>query len=337
MNRPEDWTHVFQGVKPWAGKVPKGYLVDFVGALTDARFRAMFGVEPAAAGGRYQETRLPTIDDGEGWFEAVDWFAAAREAQDNFVMMTLGACYGAQAVGSYRALQLVNPMPCKLVAVEPVPENYEWTIRHFRDNGIDPDEHWLVPLAISDRNEPVFFPVGSPGSGAQNCFSTNEPAARQNYVDELVSTGRASEALQNLLLHNTTGIVKDLVPGQGFMAEIKLVSAITLKDLLGPFGRVDYIEADIQQSEILVFPPYIDLLSKKVRRIHIGTHGKDVHWSLHELFEKAGWEIVFSYEPNATHTTSLGTFKTNDGVLTVRNQNLRPSPGLWQRLRRWKR
>jgi hypothetical protein len=78
------------------------------------------------------------------------------------------------------------------------------------------------------------------------------------------------------------------------MAEIKLVSAITLRELLRPFERIDYLEADIQQSEIVVFPPFIDLLRKKVRRIHIGTHGKDVHWTLHDLFAENGWEIVFS-------------------------------------------
>ena len=68
------------------------------------------------------------------------------------------------------------------------------------------------------------------------------------------------------------------------MAEIKLVSAVTLRDVLAPFEFVDYLDSDIQQSEIIVFPPFLDLLKRKVRRIHIGTHGKDVHRSLHELF-----------------------------------------------------
>jgi hypothetical protein len=128
--------------------------------------------------------------------------------------------------------------------------------------------------------------------------------------------------LRNLLIHNTTGLTKDLVPGQNFMAEIKLMSAVTLGDILAPFDRVDYLEADMQQSEIIVFPPFIDLLKRKVRRIHIGTHGKDVHQALHRLFEEHGWDIVFSYEPNSEFTSPLGKFSTNDGVLTVRNPDL---------------
>jgi hypothetical protein len=82
------------------------------------------------------------------------------------------------------------------------------------------------------------------------------------------------------------------------------------------------LESDIQQSEILVFPPFIDLLTRKVRRIHIGTHGKDVHQSLHQLFDQNGWDIVFSYEPNAKFDSPLGKFETNDGVLTVKNPTL---------------
>jgi len=316
-----EYADIFAGIGPWSGNVPKGYVVDFLGTLTPAEFRAMWGVDPQTAGGNHQATALPTIADGEGWFEAVNWVVAAQEARERYVMVTLGACYGAQAVGSYRALQSLNPMPCKLVAVEADPGNVAWTIRHFRDNGIDPDRQWIVEAAMSDTNAPVFFPVGSPGTGAQNCFSTNEQNARAAYVKELIGRG-ADEALRNLLLHNTTGITKSLVPGHDFRAEIKLLSAVTLKDVLGPFDFVDYLEADIQQSEITVFPPYMGLLKRKVRRIHIGTHGRDVHQSLHGLFAKDGWEIVFNYEPNAEHVSALGAFKTNDGILTVRNPSL---------------
>jgi hypothetical protein len=324
VNDMAPYADLFDGVKPWAGEVPGGYLVDFSGALTDAEFRTIFGVDPKTVGGGHEETRLPVMADGEGWFEAANWVMAAREAKDRFVMITLGACYGAQAVGSYRMLQQLNPMPCKLVAVEPVPENFEWTARHFRDNGLDPAEHWLVPHAIGPDITPVLFPIGAPGSGAQNAVATNNEAARKHYVDVFSKGGSeaAMTALRNLLLHNTTGLTRNLVEGHDFTAEIKLVSAVTLRELLSPFERVDYLESDIQQSEIDVFPPFIDLLRKKVHRIHIGTHGKDVHWSLHDLFAQSGWNIVFSFEPNAHHETALGSFETNDGVLTVVNPDL---------------
>jgi len=322
MNRLEQFADVLDAIPPWRGRVPQGYLADFLGVFTDGRFRAMFGVDPHALAEREVETRALTIADGEGWFEAVNWVVAAREARGRFVMVTLGACYGGAAVAGCRVLQRLNPMPCRLVAVEPEPENCAWIARHMRTNGIDPDAQWILPCAVSDRNDPVLFPVGSPGSGAQNCYATNERASRALIARELIASGRAAEGLQNLLLRNTTGMTRDLAPGHNFMAEIKLMSAVTLRDVLGPFEFVDYLDSDIQQSEGIVFPPFLDLLKRKVRRIHIGTHGKDVHRSLHELFASDGWEIVFSYEPNATHASALGEFTINDGVLTVRNPTL---------------
>ena len=287
--------------------------------MHDGTFRAYLGIDREAFGGVPVETRRPVLADGEGWFESVNQVEAARDARGNYVMVTLGACYGAQAVGAAAALRAVNPMPFKLVALEPEPVNYEWTAKHCRDNDIDPDDHWLIKAAISDSNSPVFFPVGAPGSGAQNSFSTNEAAARKNYVRALIESGRQDEALRNLLLRNTTGLKKSLLPGEGFDAEITLLSAVTLADILAPLPRVDYLEADIQQSEILVFPPFMDVLKRKVRRVHIGTHGKDVHETLSGIFRDNGWHVVFDYEPNSSHTHPLGSFDLNDGVLTVLN------------------
>ncbi len=325
MNRLEDFADTFDGIQPFRGVVPDGYLVDFLGTLTDVRFRAMWGGSIDYGASRYVETEIPTLipnGNGEGWLEFVNWFVAAREARGRFVMITLGACYGAQAVGSVRALQLVNPMPYKLVAVEAEPENCAWTARHMRDNGIDPDQQWIIQAAMSDRNAPVLFPVGSPGSGAANCVATNHPSVREAYAAELIATGRTEAALRDLLLNNSTGLTKNLIPGYDCPAEIKLVSAVTLKDVLGPFDVVDYLESDIQQSEIFVFPPFMEVLKRKVRRVHIGTHGKDAHDALHGMFKRDGWDLVFSFEPNAEYDSALGRFTTNDGLLTARNPDL---------------
>lgn len=338
MNRLEEFRNAFACVTPWAGQVSRGFVADFLGVLTDLTFLEGFRGDANAIGGRYVETRLPSLDNmtpaeaisdnfdwrGERWFEAVNWFVAAREARGQFVMITLGAWHGGQAVGSYRALQCLNPMPCRLVAVEPAPDNVEMVRRHFQTNGIDPDAHWIMQTAVSDRTDPVFFPIVPRLLGPQNCFSSNEGVAREGYCRDVVASGKVEDALSNLLLHNSTGVV---VAAEGsasepLTGEIKYVSAITLRELLGPFTTIDYLESDIQESEKLVFPPFMDLLRRKVRRIHIGTHGRETHLMLHDLFAREGWEIVFSYEPETVHETVLGTFRTEDGVLTVRNPHL---------------
>jgi hypothetical protein len=322
MDQLANYEDIFRGITPYSGTPPKGFLVDFLGTLIDSRFRIGFGGDPESDGGSLVTTRLPVIEDGEVWFEAVNWVEAARAARDRYVMITLGACYGAQAVGAQRALSALNPMPCRLVAVEPEPDNMKWLRKHFADNGIDPDRQWLLQAAISDSNEPVYFPIGSPGSGAQNCFSTNAPEARANYFDYFVKSGTAVQALEAILLQGTTGLEKDLVPGMNFKAEIKAVSSITLPDVLGPFDVVDYLEADMQQSEIVVFPPHMDILKQRVRRVHIGTHGGDVHAEIARLLRRDGWSIVFDYAPNSQFDTPLGKFSTNDGVLSAVNSSL---------------
>lgn len=314
--------HIFDEMVPYAGTPPAGYDADWMGVLHDGITRSFLGIDRNVFGGVPVSTRRPALSDGEPWFESVNHVEAARDAKGHYVMITLGACYGAQATGAAAALRALNPMPFKLVAVEPDPVNYAWTKQHFRDNGIDPEDHWLINTTIGESNSPVFFPVGAPGSGAQNSFSTNEAGARENYVRALIDSGKQDEALRNLLLRNTTGLKKSLLPGEGFDAEISLLSAVTLADVLGPFAFVDYLEADIQQSEILVFPPFMDLLKRKVRRVHIGTHGADVHDTLANLFRRKRWHIIFDYPPNSSHTHPLGSFKLNDGVLTVLNPEL---------------
>jgi len=326
MNRPEDYKNAFDDITPWSGIVPQGYIVDYFGVLTKVAYRTMWLSDPHSADQeRHVVTQFPPMGDGdnnEAWFEALSTVLAVREARGNFIMMTLGAHYGMQASWAYKALQMLNPMPCKLVAVDAGPENCQWIAEHFRDNGIPSNDYWLLQMAMSGNNDPVFFPVGASGSGANNCVATNDTNARLGYIEDFVKSKKTNEALRNLLLHNTTGIIKNLTPGRSTLAEIKLVSAIALADLLGPFTRVDYIEADIQSSEILVFPPAIELLNQKVRRIHLGTHGEDVHKTLHKLFVDNGWEIMFSYEGGITHQTALGPTLANDGLLTAINPRM---------------
>ena len=319
MNDLVQYANILDDITPWSGNVPAGFLVDSLGILTDIEFRRLAGDNPQCNGGNFQETQHVAVNQGEGWFEAANWVMAAREAKDRFTMVTLGACYGAQAVGAYKAVQILNPVPCKLVAVEPMADNVALVKKHFADNGIDPNDHWILNVTLSDSNKTVLFPDGAPASGAQNCVSTNLEDSRRNYVNAVLQHNMAPTVVENLIMSNSTGIMIDLVPGMDLKAELKFLSAITLADVLGPFDFVDYVESDIQQSEIIVFPPAIQALNRKVRRVHIGTHGGEVHSALRDMFVEHGWELVFDYAPNQTFETEFGTFETNDGVLTVVN------------------
>jgi hypothetical protein len=256
-------------IEPWSGDVPAGYVVDSLGILTDGSFLPGRAVPFEAHHETTDRPSLPTW--GEGFFELADWLLAAREARDHFVGVSLGAAYGAQLVLAWKALMAVNPLPCRLVGVEPVPENCAWMRRHMAVNGIDPNKHWIVQAALGPDNEPILFPVGAPGSGRTGCTDTNTALSRQTYATLICGRGAAERALENILSYNSTGLGYDL--GAGFDAELKFVSAVTLRDVLMPFEHVDLLEADLQHSEIFVFPPFIDVLTSRARRVHIGTHG----------------------------------------------------------------
>jgi FkbM family methyltransferase len=321
MRDLSEYRDAFQRFMPWKGHVPQGFVADYWGILTNIKFRPLN--PPPGVAQALEAPNLGQGKNGEGWFEAINWLSAARDARERFVMISLGAHYGAQLVGCHRMLQLVNPLPCMLVAVEAEPQNFSWITNHMQDNGIDPSAHWLIPMAVSDSNEPVLFPVGGAGVGSNNCFATNIANSRRIYADLIIRDGDPNEALRNIFVNGSTGFTQPVHPDlEEYMTEVKFVSAVTLSDLLGPFEVVDLLEADIQQSEISVFPPFIALLRRKVRRILIGTHGAEEHRLLHRLFEEDGWVTVFDYAPNSLHSCSLGDFELNDGVLTVRNPDL---------------
>jgi len=307
---------VVDSIRPWSGRVPENCVADAIGAITRASFRP--SLEQQHLPERDVSTKLPSVTgDGEGWFEFVDWLVSAREAKDDYVAISLGAAYGAQLVGAWKALQLVNPLPSLLIAVEAVPDNCRWIAAHMRDNGIAPEDHVIVQAAVGPDNEVVLFPVGAPGSGRNNAMMTNAPLSRAIYAQVLSRPEHAARIARNLLMRNTTGLVRDL--GDGASGEVKFVSAVTLGDILGPLHRVDFLEVDIQQSEGEAIPLFIGLLTRKVRRVHIGTHGAKIHGQLRALFARAGWDIVFDYAPDTLHQTELGAFTTSDGILTARN------------------
>ncbi len=301
-------------ITAWSGDVPPGYDVDFLGILSEERF---VWNRPGPFAGGHVSTIKPTVaNHGEGWFEIADWLASARDARGRYVAISLGASFGRQVVGAFKALQALNPLPSLLVAVDPVPENCAWVRSHMRTNGIDPDDHWIVEAALAPDNEPVLFPVGAPGAGCNSAIEVNAPQFRRTALDLLRRDGESERVLANLLLHNSTGIVRDL--GFGLSGEIKFVSAVTLHDVLAPIERVDLLETDLQRTEAEIFPPAMALVNRKVRRVHIGTHGRDVHEMLAALFARAGWDIVFDYGPGK-HITPGGPLEIGDGILTARN------------------
>ena len=106
------------------------------------------------------------------------------------------------------------------------------------------------------------------------------------------------------------------------VCELEIVSCITVADVISHYDVIDYLEIDIQASEYFALPPALDLLNKKVRWIHLGTHGKEVHEVLAKLFSVYDWDVHVDLAPETEFITPSGTFATQDGVLSLRNPRL---------------
>jgi hypothetical protein len=58
----------------------------------------------------------------------------------------------------------------------------------------------------------------------------------------------------------------------------------------------------------------IEFLTERVKRIHIGTHGKDIENVVREVFLSAGWRNIWDFSIGAVQETPYGQFEFGDGV-----------------------
>lgn len=120
-----------------------------------------------------------------------------------------------------------------------------------------------------------------------------------------------------------------------------LTPCFALRTLLDRRSHWDLIDADIQGAEYEVFASCADALDARVRKVHIGTHGRDIEERLRMLFRTHDWVNVWDFpvadgnDPatrlNASGTrvhvveTPLGPITLNDGVQTWLNPRLAAS------------
>ena len=106
---------------------------------------------------------------------------------------------------------------------------------------------------------------------------------------------------------------------------------------------VDMLDTDIQGGEEFIFDGHMELLSKRVKRVHVGTHGlgnykfdvpgealgNSLEKKVEALFAAAGWTQVFAHhrqtlecEPDNWSLTSWGPICFADGALSFENPRL---------------
>lgn len=210
---------IFSKFKPWEGMVPAGFIPGFMGAIVSDDFYE--GVHNP--NDRFVRTGYPPAD--EELFEHISLLKAIDTAADGrFTMLELGAGYGRWLITAAKAAEQ-RGLACYLVGVEAEPSHYKMMIEHFSNNGLEPNDHYLVDAAITDHDGEVTFAIGSPRA----------------------SWGQA------------------IVESDYQWPDKKLVRAISLSIILRRLDLVDLIDLDVQGEEFKVLDAARDMLGKVKR------------------------------------------------------------------------
>jgi len=229
----------------------------------------------------------------EEYFEWLDLLDSLSSSGDTFRMIELGAGYGRWLIRAFFLNRFIKNGKCKLIGVEAEPDHFKWMKEHFQDNGVDIREHTLIEAIILDREGMAKFNVGHPG----DCY------------------GQRISTSTDLAL-----ILKDKLSGEK-ARKIRTVKTITLNSLLSPLESIDLIDIDIQGVEFRVLK---NAELSTVKRIHIGTHGREIEANLRKLFTSLGWKPRFDFPCNSIQLTEYGRMKFEDGVQTWINPKFGP-------------
>jgi FkbM family methyltransferase len=91
------------------------------------------------------------------------------------------------------------------------------------------------------------------------------------------------------------------------------VPAVSLNTLLAPLPKVDLLDMDIQGAEYEVIEAAAEEVNRKVKRVHIETHNREVERGLRLVFTRLGWKNIFDY-PCSTNYPEVLESKTDFGI-----------------------
>lgn len=291
---------VFSHFKPFSGEAPAAYHVDFLG--TKIRHEYIAGLVSGCPEAQVIRDLYPCFD--EEYFEWIDLLESVIAARGSYTMLELGAGYGPWAVRAAYAARQYNPnLRYRLIAVEAEPVHFGWMPRHFTENGIDVSKHLLLQSAVSDEDGKVMFYIGGPEGSPYDCDPNSwyGQFLTKNYDVSGESTEDGEYCGFTVLLHKS-GWRSISVPG------------ITLASLIRDLERVDLIDMDIQGQELAAVQSAIEALNVKVRRLHIGTHGKEIEFGLRQTLAANRWSCCADYSGHSTSETPWGTISFEDGV-----------------------
>lgn len=291
---------VFDSFEPFAGEMPLHFMSDFIGTRTREGYdRAVNArTDPVVA------ASLPPF--GEEYFEWVEILDAVRHAKSHFVMIEVGAGWGKWSARGCLAARMRGIGDIRLGLVEAEP-SHAWSIpQHMADNDILPSDYDLFEAAVGGEEGKIFFAVGKPDG-----WTEDGPV---DWYGQAVVSG---EAVKTDVKYACRPVF--LMPGGWKAIEIPLKP---LSEIVENYQTVDLIDMDIQGAEAVAVLSSLPSLNERVRRLHVGTHGRGIEQILRQNLQAAGWICKRDYPSNCEVVTDFGLVYFQDGVQSWINPRL---------------
>lgn len=285
-----------------------GVDTDYLGLRTNEDMLPSYWRAPAA--GR----AIPPPAFDEEYFE---WLAvleavdeAARAGADAFTMIEVGAGYARWAARGWAAAHR-RGLAAHVGVVEAEPQHAAWAHQHLAFNNIPERDATFVEAAVDgEAGETVFLvemPEGHAGNTARDWYGQ---AMSWHHVSTASATTRSYFGRE--LLEMPGGWLGVRVP------------VVTLSSILAAFGRVDLVDFDIQGAELAAIREAVGPLTRQARRLHIGTHSREIDAELPRILLAAGWHCLRAHRCLRWNLTRYGWISFNDGVQDWINPALAP-------------
>ena len=296
---------VIRSFPRYRGPGTPAFYTDFLGTKTRASFISALPQE----GGGVEDYPLPMNFHAT----AAEWAGALRAvlaATAEFVVLELGAGWGPWLVALASAAGRRGVERIHLVGVEAARDHCAYMATHFRDNGLDANQHTLLHGVVGVADGFAEFPVLTDPAGVWGAAAV-QPDHTKPLLFRMARQGyRALRASARALLKGPAG-----------PPATERLPSYSLPTLLRPFETVDLIHVDIQGDEYRVLAAARDVLARKVRRIVVGTHGRDIEQRLLEEMTGRGWALEGEEACQfRQHGTTLSLFR--DGCQVWRNPTL---------------
>jgi FkbM family methyltransferase len=258
-----------------------GHVVNFLGAAMNVAFVPQ--VEGHA--GTVEGPPIPA-----NWHADMAEFGAVLRAVDlaegRFTMIELGCGWGCWMVNSGVAAKRRN-LPIGLIGVEGDPGHVAFAQEALATNGIAAADYTLIRGIAGAKAGVALFPRQT-RSGEHWGLQPKFDCSADERVD-LAAMGQYEE-----------------------------VPIVALADAIGGEPRIDLLHMDIQGGEASLIRECLELLTRKVAYIVIGTHSRTIEGELMALLLGAGWKLEIE-RPAILTITPDGPVTIVDGVQGWRN------------------